>query len=154
MRLEPLLRPENVQIVEAAASRDHLLSRLAERAHAEFPSIPGDRLLNELIDREKKYPTSVPEGVAFPHAILPDIDHTLIVAYLCKPAVNFGVKGHAPTALVFGMFANADEPWQHVRTLARLARITHAPGALDRIRSASDAAVLFDLLIAEDRRHG
>lgn len=154
MRLEPFLKPGNVEIAEGVPSRDDLLDRLAKKAHGQLPAAPFDRLLRELTDREKRYPTSIPEGVAFPHAILDTIDRTMIVVALCRPPVSFGVRGHPPCDLVFGMFGNANEPWEHVRMLARLARITHGPGALARLRAAKDAQELFDLLILEDRKYG
>lgn len=154
MRLEPYLKPGNVLVLQGIPSRDDLLERLACLAHAEYPSIPADRLARELIDREKRYPTSILEGAAFPHAILDEIDHRLVIVALCRPPVSFGVRGHPPSELVFGMFGHANEPWEHVRMLARVARICHGPSALARLKSAKDAAELFDLLIAEDRKYG
>ena len=37
------------------------------------------------------------------------------------------------------MFGDSNEPFSHVRLLARLARIAHSPGALDRLRAGLDA---------------
>jgi len=47
----------------------------------------------------------------------------------------------------------SERAWEHVRLLARLARVCTAPGALDRLRSADNADDLFNKLIAEDQRH-
>lgn len=154
MRLEPYLSPANTLILADQPSRDALLAALAAKAHETLPAIAIDRLARELIDREGRYPTSLPEGLAFPHAILEVIDQTFVIAAAARPPVSFGVKGHPPCDLVFGMFGNASQPWQHVRLMARLARITHGAGALNRLRDAADAAELYALLIAEDRKYG
>ncbi|MCA9310903.1 MAG: PTS sugar transporter subunit IIA, partial [Phycisphaerales bacterium] len=100
------------------------------------------------------HPTSTPEGVAFPHAMLPAIKKTIIIPAILRPPVDFGVRSHPAASLIFCMFGDSNEPFSHVRLLARLARIAHSPGALDRLRAATDAADLYSILVAEDRAHG
>jgi hypothetical protein len=56
--------------------------------------------------------------------------------------------------LVLAIFGNPDSPWQHVRMLARLARIVAGKGAVGRLAGAGDAAELFERLKAEDASHG
>lgn len=153
MRLEPLLDPELVLVVESPADKQAVLGALARAARPALPDVPEAELIEELVERERRHPTSTPEGAAFPHAMLPDIDKTVVVALLLRPGVEFGVASHPPADVVFGMFGSADKPFSHVRLLARLSRIAHAPGALDRLRKAADAAGLFEQLVSEDRSH-
>jgi PTS system nitrogen regulatory IIA component len=154
MRLEPLLNPELVIVLDDASDKDAVLRALANAARKVLPHISEDDLVTELADRERRHSTSTPEGVAFPHAMLSEIESTVVVPALVRPGVNFGSDSHPPSDLVFGMFGCAERPFSHVRLLARLARISRGPGALDRLRSAKDPEELYSTLVEEDRRHG
>jgi len=154
MRLEPCLKPELTLFLEGCSGLDAVLGALAE-VGARVPGIPGsDELLVGLKEREDRFPTSTPEGVAFPHVLLKGVEHTLIVPVLLRPGVKWKNPSHPAQDLVFGMFGDIDRPWEHVRLLARLARIVRSPGALERLRGAEDAPALHEALLSEDRSHG
>lgn len=153
MRLESFLKRSDVLVIEDAGSRNEVLDRIAEAAADATGGAQKSDLVDALMEREKQMPTSTPEGVGFPHALLPAIDQTRVIAALLKPGVSFGVADHPPVDLVFGMFGSSEKPWEHVRLLARLARIARGDGALERLRSAADAEALFEALIEEDRSH-
>jgi PTS system nitrogen regulatory IIA component len=153
MRLEPLLQPDRTHIVTDCTDLSGVLRTLAERAHESLRQIPAETLHQALMDREKRYPTTTPEGVAFPHAMLSEISDTLVIVAVLRPSVAFNESSHPPVQLVFGMFGSAAKPFQHVRLLARLARIVKAEPARQRLIRAGDAAALYDALIAEDRAH-
>jgi len=154
MALQPYIRPDLTFILEGVESRDDLFKRLAASVDAMIPALRGDALVQRLIAREKQMPTSTPEGVAFPHALAAEISKTQVVAALLKPGVDFGVAHHPKSDLVFCMFGPTSDPWDHVRLLARLARIVRSEPARTRLRAAADPAALYESLLAEDRSHG
>lgn len=154
MALQPYIRPDLVLILEGVPSRDELFARLAAAVDAMIPALRGDALVQRLIAREKQMPTSTPEGVAFPHALASEISKTHVAAALLRPGVDFGVAHHPKSDLVFCMFGPTSDPWDHVRLLARLARIVRSEPARARLRAAGNAAELYDALLAEDQSHG
>ncbi len=154
MRLEPLLNPELAVVIERELDKTSVLRLLVEHAKPELPAVDTDELVELLAERERKLPTSTPEGVAFPHAMLPEIDGTVVVPMLVRPGVPFGVETHPPSDMIFGMFGSADRPYSHVRLLARLSRIARGSGALDRFRAAESGQALHSMLLDEDRKHG
>jgi PTS system nitrogen regulatory IIA component len=153
MRLESYLSSSRTLAVQDASGRDEVLQRLADVAGAALPEVDAETLYKALLDRESQMPTSTPEGVGFPHALLPGIRETVIVAATLKPGVSFGVEDHPPVDLVFSMFGSSGKPWEHVRLLARLARIARGHGALDRLRGPEDAQGFYEAILEEDRSH-
>lgn len=153
MRLEPYLRPELATIVASPRSRDEVLRGLAARASAIMPGVAHKLLYEGLRDREQKYPTCTPEGVAFPHVLLPEIQASVMAPCLLRPPVAWSPLHPTPQDIIFAMFGNAERPWEHVRMLARLARIARGPGALARLRAAATAAELHHVLAEEDRSY-
>jgi len=154
MELAPYLREHLCTVIDQPMTRDDLLRRFSEAVDSLLPDVNSDALTARLIDREEQSPTSTDEGVAFPHAIAPDIDTTVVAAARISPGVDFGVKRHPRCDLVFCMFGSSKDPWEHVRLLARLARIVHTADARKRLRSAKTADELYQRLLQEDRSHG
>lgn len=153
MQLEPYLNPDRTLIIDAPESKDALLHAIAECAAHTIADASPDQLASDLADRERRHPTSTPEGVAFPHAMHPGIESTVLVAALIKDGVDFGVDTHPPTDIVFAIFGDADKPFSHIRVLARLARVARGDGALERFRAAPDPTALHQALVSEDRKH-
>lgn len=154
MRIEPLLKPENVRILDHCGSLEALLDRLADCAAAADARLDREGVAAALKDREGTNPTSTPEGVAFPHALMPGVGETTLIICVVRGGVSFGVKRHPRADVVFCMVGDESRPYEHVRLLARLARIALGDGALERFRSSKDEGTLYQSLIEEDRLHG
>lgn len=154
MVLAPFLNPELTLVLEPQPSRDALFAEISARIEALVPGMDRETIAAELTVREAQSPTSTPEGVAFPHVIAPDIQRTVLVVVKVKGGVAFGVDNHPPCDLVFFMFGSSEKPWEHVRLLARLARLVHTEEARRNLRSASDAAELHERLQQEDASYG
>lgn len=154
MVVEPYLHPDLTLVIEGSMTRSELFDRLTAAVDDLIPSIDGAELKRLLESREAQGPTSTPEGVAFPHAMSAEIDRTMIVAIRVLGGVDFGVPNHPRADMVFALFGSPNNPWDHVRLLARLARLMHTDEARQRVRGAKTAEALYQHLLEEDRAHG
>jgi len=154
MQLESYLNPNRTLVLRDVADREDLLRRLAEASQPAMPDRTVEELIAALREREDSMPTSTPEGVGFPHAMLPDLEETIVVPARLIPGVAMGSADHPPVDIVFCMFGSSDRPWDHVRLLARLARIARGPGALDHLRKADTSEAFYEALVEQDRSHG
>jgi len=155
MKLKPLLHTDLAMVLAKPGSRDALLADLSRRIAEHVPGVDAAALESALIAREQQGPTSTPEGVAFPHAMVDDAEETLVAAALLESGVDFQQGEHPPSDVIFVIVGPPDSAWQHVGILARLARICHTPGALKAMRECRDTGgkALYDALCAEDARH-
>jgi mannitol/fructose-specific phosphotransferase system IIA component (Ntr-type) len=166
MALEPYLRRELVFSLPGsgaasassgasapALTRDDLFTHFARAACASLPDQSEADLHRRLMERERQMPTSTPEGIAFPHAVADHIEQTVLLAARASGGVDFGVANHPRADLIFCMFGCSTSPWQHVRLLARLARIVHDPACRADLRASTSPAQLHERLLAADRLH-
>ena len=153
MKLTEFIKPELVWVAEQADSRDQLLNDISQRVHQQYPDINPEQLYQALLDRESKGATAVPEGIAFPHALVDNAPECFIAAVVVKSGLDFKSDRCDKVNVVFVLVGNAQSGWQHVRLLARLARICHTPGAVARITATNDPQELLESLIEEDNRH-
>ena len=153
--LAPYLISDGILVLDPTPDVDAILIRAADIAAkamaASGGTVSADALLESLRARESQRSTGTAEGVAFPHALIPGLPRSLVVVIHARGAVPFDAHR---CDLIFAMFGDADHPWEHVRLLARLARLTATPEARDRLRAASDDEALLAAIQAEDEAHG
>jgi len=155
VRLEPILQPGLAIVMDRCRDRSTLFAEVERLLEARDAGVPAAAAVAKLEEREASFATATPEGVAFPHALLENTDKTIVIPCLIKDALDWADQSEKPPQdLVFVMIGSADRPWEHVRLLARLARIVRTPGAHDRLRAASNPNELLEALITEDRSHG
>lgn len=144
----PLVQPALTLLIRGATDRDGVLARIAQAAAADAPGTPPARLLSALVERERRMPTATPDGVAFPHALLPEVRKTIVVAARIDPPVPFAGKGARPVELALATLGPAEAPKDHLRTLSLLARLARAPGLIQAVRESTDHASVCSALAA------
>ena len=156
MLISSYLRPELAIVLSESIDRGTLFATLGERV-ASVSEVSAEAVARGLAEREAQCSTVLEQiadlGIALPHAVLPGVPEPLVAAVVAPSGIAFAPHG-APVHLVLAIFGSPDSPWQHVRMLARLARIVGGKGAVGRLAAASDAAELFERLKAEDASHG
>ena len=154
MELAPYLREEHMLILPGLTNRDELLEQIATLAAGSLDGLDAAELTGRLLKREESAPTGTIEGVAFPHVLSEDIGDTVVIVALAPSGVQFSGPAGGQCDLIFAMFGNAAQPWNHVRLLARMARLLHTEDSRKRLRAASTPQELLAALLAEDRAHG
>ena len=139
---------------EGVKTRDALFEEIARAAASVVTTHDQDTLAKLLARREEQGPTSTAEGVAFPHAVAPGLSPSIIVAARLPKGIDFGRSDHPACNLVFCMFGDSETPWEHVRLLARLARIVRNDDARHQLLSATTPEELLDRLLEQDRAYG
>ncbi len=98
------------------------------------------------MQRERLGSTGIGEGIAIPHGKLADLDRLFgLVARLEKP-IDFEALDGQPVDVIFLLLAPEGAGADHLKALARAARVLREPGVIDRIRAARDAAALYAVL--------
>jgi nitrogen PTS system EIIA component len=143
--LSDLLRPDAVLPTLKAAIKRQVLQALAERAAA-ITGRDDKTILELLTQREKLGSTGVGGGVAIPHARVPGIDHIVgMFARLAQP-VDFESLDEQPVDLVCLMLAPESAGADHLKALARIARLLRDPLVVARLRGSFDRATLYGVL--------
>ncbi|MSR44824.1 MAG: hypothetical protein EXS15_05645 [Phycisphaerales bacterium] len=117
-----------------------------------LPSLSEALLAQALADREAIGATSTPEGVAFPHAIraeIPPSAASVLILTLAKPIP----WGSHSVGIVVALVGSTAEPWRHVRSLARVARVCAQPQSRERLMACASDVQLLELFTSECNNH-
>ena len=107
----------------------------------------NDRAILEiLLQREKLGSTGVGSGVAIPHGKLAKLNKVFgLFARLERP-IDFEALDGQPVDLVFLLLAPEGAGADHLKALARVARLLRDPEVARKLRSSRDADALYAVL--------
>ncbi len=84
---------------------------------------------------------------------LPRLDKTHLVVGRTRESLDFAALDSEPVDLLFLLLSPPEAQVQHLRLLARLARIFVREPLLERLRTAAGPEELLAMLLEEDARH-
>ncbi len=145
MDLTDLISPEDISVSFKADCKKQVLQDLAEAAAAKT-GLNEREIFNTLLDREKLGSTGIGNGIAIPHGKMADLKEiTGLVAFLEKP-VDFDSLDDQPVDIVFLLLAPEAAGADHLKALARIARVLREPEMLEKLRNSHDRADIHHLL--------
>jgi len=101
---------------------------------------------------EELHTTVIGNGVAVPHATIEGVDGTLLVVAIADQPIQFGPTEKDLCTVFFVLLSPPGRGGEHVRILARIARLASDPAAVDRLRAAESEAMLKQAVEAMDGR--
>ena len=147
MPLTDLITPNSVIAGLKVNSKKQLLQELAARA-AEL-SGQGERTILEILQqREKLGSTGVGSGIAIPHGKLPKLDRLFGLFVRLDRPIDFEALDDAPVDLVFLLLAPENAGADHLKALARVARLLRDAEIARKLRGSRDAEALYAVLTA------
>lgn len=145
MDLSDLIQPNAVLPSVKVTSKRQVIQELAAKG-AELTGFEERLIFETLLDREKLGSTGIGEGIAIPHGKVAGLDRIYgAFARLSKP-IDFESLDGQPVDLVFLLLAPEEAGADHLKALARIARILRIPGVADRLRATNDANALYRTL--------
>lgn len=145
MDLDDLLSLEGVIPSLRVMSKKQALQEISVRAAA-VTGLPEREVFDTLVQRERLGSTGVGHGVAIPHGKLPRLERLVgLFARLEKP-IDFEALDDAPVDLVFVLLAPETAGADHLKALARIARVLRDGATAAKLRGATDPAALYALL--------
>jgi PTS system fructose-specific IIC component len=136
----------SIRCVESADSTEEVLRTLAGLAHAKYPPLSADRLLDALQKREELFSTAIPGGIAFPHPRRPleGIGEPVLALLNVRKGVEFGAADGKPSH-TFVLVCSPDDA-AHLRLLARLTALFRSDSAVQALEHCASPQEVISLL--------
>jgi nitrogen PTS system EIIA component len=121
------------------------LQELAAKA-AQISGHNEKTILEILTQREKLGSTGIGNGIAIPHGKLPKLGKLFgLFARLDRP-IDFESLDGQPVDLIFLLLAPEGAGADHLKALARVARLLRDPDIARKLRESRDAAAIYAVL--------
>lgn len=146
MDLSDLLKPEAVVPSLKAHSKKQVIQDLCDKA-SRLTGLSEREIFETILQRERLGSTGVGHGVAIPHGKLRAVDRLVgVFARLSQP-VDFDALDNQPVDLVFLLLAPEGAGADHLKALARIARVLRDGAVAERLRTTDDAGGLYSILV-------
>jgi nitrogen PTS system EIIA component len=151
MKLVELVRPARVAANLRSTAKLDVIEELAGLlARDDGQAIAANDYRRVLVERERLRSTGVGAGVAIPHGKVPGLDHLALAVGLSRTGVDFDSADGKPVYIFMALAAPPSSTGDHLRALARVARLCNDAGFRERLLACETDAAAYELLIAED----
>src|SRR3979409_787796 len=145
MPLTDLVAPQAVVPALKVNSKKQAIQELAARAAGLTGQSERD-ILEILQQRERLGSTGIGNGIAIPHGKLPKLERLFgLFARLDRP-IDFEALDGQPVDLIFLLLAPEPAGADHLKALARIARLLRDQDVAKKLRASRDAQAIYSVL--------
>ena len=145
MPLSDIVAPNAVVAALKVNNKKQALQELARRA-AELSGQNERAILEVLLQRERLGSTAVGSGVAIPHGKLPELGRLFGLFARLDRAIEFEALDNQKVDLVFLLLAPESAGADHLKALARIARLLRDPEIARKLRDSRDVEAIYSVL--------
>jgi PTS system nitrogen regulatory IIA component len=145
MPLPDLVAPNAIIPALKVNGKKQALQELAAKAAA-LSELNERTIFETLMQREKLGTTAVGNGIAIPHGKPPKLDRLFGLFARLDRAIDFEALDGQPVDLVFLLLAPEGAGADHLKALARVARLLRDDGVARKLRESRDAEAIYAVL--------
>jgi PTS system nitrogen regulatory IIA component len=148
MELADILSEESVLVCTDIKDKHDILVRLSDRVAA-LTGHPAAEIFESLNDRESLGSTGLGNGIAVPHGKYAQLKRVMAVFMKLETPVDFEAVDDLPVDIVMMLLAPMGAGADHLKALARVARILRTDSVADALRRTNDPARIYAILTQE-----
>jgi nitrogen PTS system EIIA component len=152
MLLTDLVAPQAVVPALRVNNKKQALQDLANRAAA-MSGRSEREVLEVLTQRERLGSTGIGNGIAIPHGKLASLDRLFGMFARLERPIDFEALDGQPVDLMFLLLAPEAAGADHLKALARVARLLRDPEIAKKLRESRDAEALYAVLTSSPGEH-
>ncbi|NLZ63070.1 MAG: PTS sugar transporter subunit IIA [Lentisphaerae bacterium] len=150
INISELLLPSLIKVNLEAETKDELFPELVELFVAAGCIQNRAEALQVLEEREAKMTTGISNGIAIPHGKLPEAKQILLALGISREGIEYNSIDGEPVHIVIAIFAQVDNPGEHIEVLAEISRLFAVPGFREKLSSARTPEEVLRLIEKEE----
>jgi len=135
-----------------SSDKGGVIHELAEDVAEACPYLSSVTIESALLERENLDSTAIEKGVAIPHAKIDGITRPLVAIGKSQEGVDFNSHDKSLTHLFFVLLAPHGSVSEHLKLLARIARLLSIPEAKERLLAGSASMNIYDTLMDLEKK--
>lgn len=122
MELREIIDARACTVALSATAKEQCVRELAELISAGLEGVTPDELHRALVEREEAGSTGFEDGVAMPHARLPQVSQFVFGIAVSKRGIDYDSVDGKRTRLFFVLVGPDEDPQQYLQLLAQISR--------------------------------
>lgn len=153
MRLKDYISEDRIFCSVECISKPDLIGRMVDMIKESVPALDKNLAATNLLEKEGVFSTGVGGGIAIPHAVIPNIDKTYLAIAQLKCGIDYKSVDSEPVRLVFMLLSPEGKTHEHIKLLARIARLCFDHTFVAQMKAAASRRELYKMIISEDLKH-
>ena len=145
MNIADLINQDSILINIESKSKKNILETISDNLANGDPS-QKDTIFDKLYEREKLGTTAFGEGIAIPHARIPNIESPKILFMRLSEGIDFDALDNKKVDLIFSLIVPDTKDASHIEILSKVASLVDSKTLVQKIRDLSDKQKILDLL--------
>ena len=151
MKLQDVLEMDMVFADLKSTSKEGVIREMTGEL-AKKLGVDTKRLVRAIMEREKLKTTAIGEGIAVPHIRAKGIDQVRACFGRSTCGIDFKAKNGKPSYFFFLILAPENSAGEHLKILARIARLCKNGDFLERIGKAGEAKEIYQIIVKEEQK--
>lgn len=152
MTLTDLIARDAILPALKVASKKQALQELSELAALQSV-VPAREIFDALVQRERLGSTGIGAGIAIPHGKLAKVGRIFGVFARVEKPIDFESLDGEPVDLILLLLAPESAGADHLKALARAARVLRYQSVTSKLRATRDAGLMHSILAEEPKPH-
>ena len=148
MTLTDLIQRDAILPSLKVANKKQALQELSDHV-APYCSLPSREIFDALLQRERLGSTGIGSGIAIPHGKIAKVERIAGVFARLERPIDFESLDGEPVDLVLLLVAPEGAGADHLKALARAARLLRSQPVTAKLRSTRDAGLIYSVLAEE-----
>ena len=145
MNVADLINQDSILINIESKSKKNILETISDNlANGDLGQ--KDAIFDKLYEREKLGTTAFGEGIAIPHARIPNIKSPKILFMKLSEGIDFDALDNKKVDLIFSLIVPDTKDASHIEILSKVASLVDSKTLVQKIRDLSDKQKILDLL--------
>ena len=145
MNVADLINQDSILINIESKSKKNILETISDNL-ADGDLGQKDTIFDKLYEREKLGTTAFGQGIAIPHARIPNIKSPKILFMKLSQGIDFDALDKKKVDLIFSLIVPDTKDDSHIEILSKVASIVDSKTFVQKIRDLSDKQKILDLL--------
>jgi PTS system nitrogen regulatory IIA component len=145
MELADILTEGSVVVCTNTKDKRELLEILSRKS-AELAGVDAGAVFDALMSREELGSTGLGNGIAIPHGKFAGLGRVVAVFARLVDPIDFDSVDDQPVDLVMMLLAPMGAGADHLKALARVARLLRTEAVVDELRRTTDAERIYAIL--------
>jgi len=148
----PFLREEIIFDVSDVKEKEGFLRKAVAVMAARNGEMDEGAVLDKLLERERVTSTGIGDGVAIPHAFLPELDHMIVALARIHDGLDFDAIDGRPVRLALLLVGPRSAENMHLRLLARIAKLLSHKSFMNSLLDAPGPGEIISIFRAAEMR--
>ena len=146
MNIKDILDPYSIAIDLCADTKKEALNKVLDLIKKKFTKIERQKILKDLLEREKLSSTACEHFIAIPHARLEFLDYFIAAIGRFDKGLNFDSFDGEKTYILFLLLGPKDKPGEFLKLLANISRLLKNENIKEKLLTTNQLESFYHLI--------